>query len=202
MNRPIAGLAEPAKDPSDLVAALVFLRLSLAMAFFASIADRFQVLEPVVGERIGDFVVLLLWWNSRHPSDPLTASMIASIWAFSIVEAIVGAALLLGLLTRLSSLAAGLLLLCTTLAAMNEPKTTLVYSVPAAAAGAFLLALLPARAGSWSLDAVLGLQEVGSGRWAGRLVRIGALTGLVLLGLIVVTMIGDIISAMPNRLFV
>jgi uncharacterized membrane protein YphA (DoxX/SURF4 family) len=201
MNRRVADLAEPVKDPSDLVASLVFLRLSLAMALFASIADRFQVLDPLRGERIGDFVILLLWWSSHQPGHPLTVptSMIASIWAFSIVEAMVGAALFLGLLTRLSSLAAGLLLLCTTAAVMVEPKTSFAYSVPAAAAASFLLALLPASAGSWSLDTVLRLQEAGSGRWAGRLVRIGALTGLVFLAVLVLGMIGDIMSAIPTR---
>jgi hypothetical protein len=107
-----------------------------------------------------------------------------------------GAALLLGLLTRLSSLAAGLLLLCTTLAVMVEPKTSIVYSVPAAAAGSFLLTLLPAAAGRFSLDSIWKLQHVGSGRWVGRLVRIGAVAGPLLLTLLVTSMIGDVMHCL------
>lgn len=191
MSDRVAGGAEVDWASSDMARSALFLRLSLAMAFFASVADRFEVLEPFRGERWGDFQFLLFLWSSRRPGHPL----IAWIWAFSILEMLVGAALLLGLLTRLSSLAGGVLLLSTSVAVMLEPKTSLTYSVPAAAAGSFLLALLPASAGRWSLDQVLKLQHVASGRWSGRLVRIAATTGLVLLVLLVLSMIGDLMHA-------
>jgi uncharacterized membrane protein YphA (DoxX/SURF4 family) len=190
MSRRAADVAEPGRDSADLIATFLLLRLSLATALFTSIADRFHLLGTWLGERVPDLEVLLTWWDSRLPVHPL----IVGVWAFSIVEAMVGAALLLGLLTRLSSLAAGFLLLCTTMVVLFEPKTSLTYSLPAAAAGSFLLALLPAKAGRWSLDAVLGLHEVGSGRSAGRLVRLGAVTGLSLLALLVVSMIANILS--------
>jgi uncharacterized membrane protein YphA (DoxX/SURF4 family) len=192
MSDRIAGGVEATQASSELSWTALFLRLSLAMALFASVADRFDVLEPVRGERIGDFQHLVYLWTTRLPGRPL----MASAWAFSILEMILGAALLLGFLTRLSSLAAGLLLLCTTLAVMVEPKTSIVYSVPAAAAGSFLLTLLPAAAGRFSLDSIWKLQHVGSGRWLDRLVRIGAVAGLLLLTLLVISMIGDVMHCL------
>jgi uncharacterized membrane protein YphA (DoxX/SURF4 family) len=191
MNLRAPDTAEPEKEPSDQAPGLLLLRLSLAIALIASIADRFMVLNPNQGDRLGDFWILMTWWSARYPEHPLAAA----IWAFSIVEAIVGVALLLGLLTRLSSLAAGLLLLCTSVAVLFEPKTSLAYTIPAAAAGSFLLALLPASAGSWSLDARLGFHEVGSGRGAGRLVRIGAMIGLACLAALVLSMIANVMTS-------
>ena len=187
MSDRVAGGAEVDGASSDLARGALFLRLSLALVFFASVADRFELLEPR-GERWGDFEFLVFLLSSQRPG-PL---LMASVRAFSILEMLVGTALLLGLLTRLSSLAGGFLLLSTTVAIMVEPKTSLTYSVPAAAAGSLLLALLPASAGSWSLDQVLKLQHVGSGRWSGRLVRIGATTGLVLLVLLALSMVSDL----------
>ncbi len=149
----------------------------------------FNVLEQPQRCFRGDFQSLLFLWSSSQQGHLL----IRSLWVFSILETILGAALLLGLLTRLSSLAGGWLLLCTTAAVMLEPSTWLTYSAPAAAAGSFLLASLPAAAGKLSLDALWKLQQVGSGRWPGRLVHTGAVTGLVLLALLVVSMIGGVI---------
>ncbi|HXO42136.1 MAG TPA: DoxX family membrane protein [Thermoanaerobaculia bacterium] len=193
MSDRIAEGAEAGRASYDLTCGVLFLRLSLAMAFFASVADRFNLLQPFHWDRWGDFQYLLLLWTSRQlPGRPL----LASVWAFSIVEMILGASLLLGLLTRLSSLAGGWLLLCTSLAVMVEPKSSISYSVPAAAAGSFLLASLPAAAGRFSLDSLWKLQHVGSGRWVGRLVRIGTVAGLLLLTLLVTSMIGDVMHCL------
>jgi hypothetical protein len=79
---------------------------------------------------------------------------------------------------------------------MVEPKTSIVYSVPAAAAGSLLLALLPAAAGRFSLDSLWKLHHVGSGRWVDRLVRIRAVAGLLLLTLLVVSMTGDVMHCL------
>ena len=190
MSDRIAAGAEAGPASPGMACGVLFLRLSLAMALFASVADRFDLLQSIRGERWGDFQYLLLSWTPRQaPGRPL----LASVWAFSILEMILGAALLLGLLTRLSSLAGGLLLLCTSLAVMVEPKSSITYSVPAAAAGSFLL---PAAGGRFSLDSVWKLQDVGRGRWVGRLARVGAVTGLALLTLLVLSMLGEVVQCL------
>jgi uncharacterized membrane protein YphA (DoxX/SURF4 family) len=193
MSDRIAAGAEAGRASPDMTCGVLFLRLSLAMSIFASVADRFDLLQSIRGERWGDFQYLLLLWTSRQvPGRPL----LASVWAFSILEMILGAALLLGLLTRLSSLAGGLLLLCTSLAVMVEPKSSLTYSVPAAAAGSFLLTLLPAAGGRFSLDSVWKLQDVGSGRWVRRFARVGAVIGMALLTLLVLSMMTEVVHCL------
>jgi uncharacterized membrane protein YphA (DoxX/SURF4 family) len=109
-------------------------------------------------------------------------------WASTALELLLALTLLVGLGTRCSAALTGLLLLAYTaaMALSFGPKEPLAYSVPTAAAGAFLLALLPQSAHVLSLDRLPRFRRRGEG-WSS-LVRgltgAGVGAGLLLLGVI------------------
>jgi uncharacterized membrane protein YphA (DoxX/SURF4 family) len=141
----------------------VFLRLALGTAFLSAVADRFGLWggpgQPNVSW--GDFAHFQVYAAQvnaflPHQLIPLVA------WAATILEAVLGFSLIVGLCTRAAALASGGLLLLFALAmtASLGVKSAVNYSVFSASAGAFLLATSPAY--HWTLDALLERHAV---RW-------------------------------------
>jgi thiosulfate dehydrogenase (quinone) large subunit len=134
----------------------VFLRVALAVAFLSAAADRFGLWGPpgklaVAWGNFANFEVYTatLNWFLPHSWIPLLA------WVDTVLEVLLGALLLLGLATRLTSFASGVLLLLFALAMTfaTGTESALSYSVFSASAGAFLLAFSGPYC--WSIDNVL-----------------------------------------------
>lgn len=139
----------------------VFLRLALGTAFLSAVADRFGFWggpgQP--GVSWGDFTHFQVYAAQvnaflPHQLIPLVA------WAATIVEAVLGVTLIVGLYTRASALASGGLLLLFALAMTVSlgVKSPFDYSVFSASAGAFLLATSPVY--HWTLEALLAQHAV------------------------------------------
>jgi uncharacterized membrane protein YphA (DoxX/SURF4 family) len=138
-----------------LIAFTLFARLAVATGFLSSVADRFGLWGALgtPGVSWGSFEPFRLYTADVMPflSDPLVT---VAAWLSTIAETVLGFTLLLGIFTRLSALASGLLLLsfAVLLGVFIDPVKPFSFSVFSAASAAFLLVVLPQRAYAWSLD--------------------------------------------------
>ena len=107
-------------------AAPVAMRMALAAGFLSAVADRFGLWGPIgtPGVSWGGFAKFLDYTATILPYLSTTLVAVAG-WAATVVEFVLGVALLAGVRVRLTALG---------------PEAPLSYSVWTAAAGAFLLA--------------------------------------------------------------
>ncbi len=124
-------------------AAIVFVRVALGAAFLSAVADRFgirgEVGDPNVAwgswDRFEAYTATLVWY--------LPAMLVpVAAWTATLAEALLGAALLIGVKLREVALASGVLLtiFALSMAAAMGVKAPLDFSVFTAAAAAFYLA--------------------------------------------------------------
>jgi uncharacterized membrane protein YphA (DoxX/SURF4 family) len=138
-----------------LITFTLFARLAVATGFLSSVADRLGLWGPLgtPGVSWGSFEPFRLYTADVMPflSAPLVT---VAAWLSTIAETLLGFTVLLGIFTRLSALASGLLLLsfAVLLGVFIDPVKPFSFSVFSAASAAFLLAVLPQRAYAWSLD--------------------------------------------------
>jgi len=121
----------------------LFLRVALAASFLSAVADRFGLWGPpgkpsVAWGTFANFEAYTALLNRFLPHEwiPLLA------WVDTALEVLFGILLFLGLATRRTALASGVLLLLFALAMTfsTGAESALSYSVFTASAGAFLLA--------------------------------------------------------------
>jgi thiosulfate dehydrogenase (quinone) large subunit len=134
----------------------VYLRLALGTTFLAAVTDRFGVWGAPGAPNVswGDFPHFLRYAaqvNALLP--PALIPLIA--WLATVLETLLGLALVVGVQTRLAALAsAGLLgLFALAMTVSMGVKSALNYSVFSASAGALLLAI--SASDTWTLDALL-----------------------------------------------
>jgi uncharacterized membrane protein YphA (DoxX/SURF4 family) len=126
----------------------LFLRLALGASLLSAVADRFGLWGSyghphVAWGNFGRFVQYtgqLNWFLPHVFTKPLA-------WISTVLEAILGVLLILGLYPRIVALAAGLVLLAFAVAMTCAlgVKAPLDFSVFTASAGAFLLAAISSR---------------------------------------------------------
>jgi uncharacterized membrane protein YphA (DoxX/SURF4 family) len=131
----------------------VFLRLSLASAFFSAVADRFGWWGPpgAPGVAWGSIPRFMEYAARINPEAP--AALVPALgWTATGLEILCGAALLLGFKTRVAAGTGGILLLLFALgmAFGTGIKSPLDASVFTASAASFALAVLGP--GRWSID--------------------------------------------------
>jgi uncharacterized membrane protein YphA (DoxX/SURF4 family) len=131
----------------------VFVRFALGAAFLAAVTDRFGFWGGPGSPNVawGDFAHFQQYTAQLNAFLPQT--LIPPVaWLATILEILLGCALIVGLQTRLAALASGVLLLLFALAMTISlgVKAALNYSVFSASAGAFLLAQSPLY--PWTLD--------------------------------------------------
>ena len=134
----------------------VYLRLALGITFLAAVTDRFGVWGAPGTPNVswGDFAHFLRYAAQLNAFLPPALIPLVG-WLATVLEALLGLALVLGVQTRLAALASAVLLGLFALAmtASMGVKSALTYSVFSASAGALLLAtssIYP-----WTLDALL-----------------------------------------------
>jgi len=126
----------------------LFLRLALGASFLSAVADRFGLWgsygQPHVAwgnfSRFVQYTGQLNWFLPHVFSKPLA-------WISTVLEAVLGVLLILGLYPRIVALTAELLLLAFAVAMTFAlgVKAPLDFSVFTACAGAFLLAAISSR---------------------------------------------------------
>jgi uncharacterized membrane protein YphA (DoxX/SURF4 family) len=136
----------------------LLLRVALGVAFLSSVADRFGLWGPPGRQAHGtvywgSFGAFVTYTGRLNPAAP-SALVPMLAWAATMLETVLGFALLLGIRTRLAAAgAAGLLtLFALAMTTSTGVKSPLDFSVWSAATGAALLA----SAGvldPWSVDA-------------------------------------------------
>ena len=136
--------------------ATLYLRLAVAAGFLAAVSDRFGFWGPPGATNVawGGFQQFAAYTAQLNPWAP--AALIQPLaWFVTVAETVLGFALVVGLGTRYAALASGVLmgLFALGLTVGTGVKSALNYSVFAASAGAFALAM--ARSYRWSLDALL-----------------------------------------------
>jgi ketosteroid isomerase-like protein/uncharacterized membrane protein YphA (DoxX/SURF4 family) len=134
----------------------IYLRVALAAGFLSAVSDRFGLWGLPGGTNVawGSFQRFTAYTGQLNPWAP--AVLIPPLaWFVTVVETVLGIALILGLRTRYAALASGVLLALFALGMTVGAsfKSALSYSVFAASAAAFALAT--ADAYRWSLDALL-----------------------------------------------
>jgi uncharacterized membrane protein YphA (DoxX/SURF4 family) len=134
----------------------IYLRVALAAGFLSAVSDRFGLWGLPGGTNVawGSFQQFTAYTGQLNPWAP--AVLIPPLaWFVTVVETVLGIALILGLRTRYAALASGVLLALFALGMTVGAsfKSALSYSVFAASAAAFALAT--ADAYRWSLDALL-----------------------------------------------
>jgi uncharacterized membrane protein YphA (DoxX/SURF4 family) len=122
----------------------IFARLALGAGFLSAVADRFGLWGGPGVRHVawGDFAHFLAYTRTLNPWLP--ASWIPALgWLVTIMETVLGVALVSGVARRLVAALSGALLLAFAagMTLGTGVKTALDASVFAAAAGAFLLAL-------------------------------------------------------------
>ncbi len=138
--------------------AIVFARLALAAGFLTSLADRFGLLGPAGTGNVywGNFESFTAYTHQLAPylSGSLTTGAAVAV---TLVECVLGLALLLGLGTRLAGIvSAGLLLIfALSLGLFLGWQMPLSSSVFTAAAAGILLSRVPTEANVVSLDRML-----------------------------------------------
>ena len=135
-------------DLDRLGAAKLFLRFALAAALLSAVADRFGLWGAPGGSNVawGDFPVFVAYTAQVNSFLPAGFAPVLA-WASTVLELILGVALIVGFRLRIAAAASGALLLSFALAMTISfgVKAPLDFSVFTASAGAFLLAALPAR---------------------------------------------------------
>jgi thiosulfate dehydrogenase [quinone] large subunit len=134
----------------------VYLRLALGITFLAAVIDRFGFWGAPGAPNVawGDFAHFLRY--AAQVNAFLPPALIPPVaWLATVLETLLGLALIVGLQTRLAALSSGVLLGLFALAMTVSMgvKSALNYSVFSASAGALLLAtssIYP-----WTLDALL-----------------------------------------------
>jgi uncharacterized membrane protein YphA (DoxX/SURF4 family) len=131
----------------------LFLRLALGVAFLSAVADRLGLWGAPGGHNVawGDFSRFTQYTARVNPwAPPALVPTIA--WTATVAEIVLGAALVLGVYTRLAGLASGVLLSLFAIGMTigTGVKSALDASVFSAAAAGFALALLGAD--PWSVD--------------------------------------------------
>jgi uncharacterized membrane protein YphA (DoxX/SURF4 family) len=134
----------------------VVLRVALGSTFLAAVTDRFGVWGAPGAPQVawGDFAHFLRY--AAQVNAFLPPALIPPVaWLATVLEALLGLALVVGVQTRLAALASGGLLGLFALAMTVSMgiKSALNYSVFSAAAGAFLLAT--SASDPWTLEALL-----------------------------------------------
>jgi ketosteroid isomerase-like protein/uncharacterized membrane protein YphA (DoxX/SURF4 family) len=133
----------------------LFLRLTLGVTFLSAVSDRFGIWGPAGSPNVawGDLGRFAAYAATLNPWAP--ASVVpAIVWFVTVAETCLGVALIVGLFTRRSALASGVLLFLFSLGMTvgTGVKSALNASVFSASAAAFALAAL---GGSrWSVDAL------------------------------------------------
>jgi uncharacterized membrane protein YphA (DoxX/SURF4 family) len=136
----------------SLAIACWLVRVALAAAFLSAVADRLGLWGPLGADGVSwgsvskyeEYVAQLNWF--------LPAGLVPVVgWVATVCEIILALGLLIGWRLSRVAVAAGLLLstFAVAMASAFGPKSPLDYSVPSAAAAAFLLAAVswPARSG-------------------------------------------------------
>jgi uncharacterized membrane protein YphA (DoxX/SURF4 family) len=144
--------------------AILYLRLAVAAGFLAAVSDRFGLWGPPGTANVawGGFQQFAAYTARLNPWAP--AALIQPLaWFVTVAETVVGCALVAGLCTRYAALASGVLmgLFALGLTVGTGVKSALNYSVFAASAGAFALAMAPSY--RWSLDALFAPRTEGGG---------------------------------------
>jgi thiosulfate dehydrogenase [quinone] large subunit len=134
----------------------VFLRWALGTTFLAAVTDRFGVWGAPGAPNVswGDFAHFLRY--AAQVNAFLPPALIPPVgWLATVLETLLGVALIVGVQTRLAALASGGLLGLFALAMTVSMgvKSALNYSVFSASAGALLLAT--SASDPWTLDALL-----------------------------------------------
>jgi uncharacterized membrane protein YphA (DoxX/SURF4 family) len=132
-------------------------RVALAVAFLSAVADRLGIWGPPGTDGVSwgnisnyeKYVAQLNWY--------LPVELVSTVgWIATICEVVFAIGLLIGWRLNWFALGAGLLLtlFAVTMAAAFGPKSPLDYSVPSAAAAAFLLAAVsrPERSGKMNTE--------------------------------------------------
>jgi uncharacterized membrane protein YphA (DoxX/SURF4 family) len=134
----------------------VYLRLALGITFLAAVTDRFGVWGAPGAPNVswGDFAHFLRYAAQLNAFLPPALIPLVG-WLVTVLETLLGLALLVGVQTRIAALASGGLLGLFALAmtASTGVKSALTYSVFSASAGALLLATSASY--PWTLDALL-----------------------------------------------
>jgi len=135
--------------------ATTYLRFAVAAGFLTSVSDRFGLWGPPGTTNVawGGFQQFAAYTAQLNPWAP--AALIQPLaWFVTVAETVLGLTLVVGLGTRYAALASGVLmgLFALGLTVGTGVKSALNYSVFAASAGAFALAM--ARSYRWSLDAL------------------------------------------------
>jgi thiosulfate dehydrogenase (quinone) large subunit len=132
----------------------VFLRLALGVTFLSAVSDRLGMWGPPGGPNVawGDLERFASYTAMLNPWAP-AALIPAIVWFVTVAETCLGCALIVGLFTRWSALASGILLLLFALGMSvgTGVKSALNASVFSASAAAF--ALSTRRVSAWSIDA-------------------------------------------------
>lgn len=135
----------------------VYLRLALAAGFLTALTDRFGLWGPAGTTNVawGNFEKFTAYTAQLNPWAPAALAP-ALAWAATVAESVLAVLLLLGLWTRWTGVASGVLLLLFALGmtAGTGVKSALNASVFTASAAAFALAASDSRL--WSLDALRG----------------------------------------------
>ena len=141
--------SDAAGNINRLKIAELFLRLALAASFLSAVADRFGLWGPPGKQGVywGDFEAFVAYTEQVNSFLPKILGPTLA-WTATILEIVLGLALIVGFRVRLTAAASGVLLLAFSLAMTISfgIKAPLDYSVFSAAAGAFLLAVLPTSA--------------------------------------------------------
>ncbi|MEV6237485.1 hypothetical protein [Lentzea sp. NPDC051838] len=135
--------------------ATVFVRLALAAGFLSAVADRLGWWGPLGTGQVGwgDFAAYTAYAHSLSPYVP-DGLQSAAAWVATVAESVLGLTLLAGVLVRWSALASTALLLGfgLSMGLFLGPEAPLSYSVFAAAAAAFVLAIAPVDSFALSVD--------------------------------------------------
>src|SRR4029450_4436566 len=131
------------------------LRLTLGATFLSAVSDRFGMWGPAGSPNVawGDLGRFAAYAATLNPWAP--ASVVpAIVWFVTVAETCLGVAVIVGLFTRQSALASGVLLFLFSLGMTvgTGVKSALNASVFSASAAAFALAAL--RDSKWSVDAL------------------------------------------------
>lgn len=133
----------------------VFLRLALGVTFLSAVTDRFGMWGPPGSPNVawGDLGRFAAYASKLNPWAP-AALIPAIVWFVTVAETCLGCLLILGLFTRWSSFASGILLLLFALGMTvgTGVKSALNASVFSASAAAF--ALSTRHFYVWSVDAL------------------------------------------------
>ncbi len=131
----------------------LFLRIALAVGFLSAVADRLGWWPSSVSAW-GNWSSFLTYTEKLNPWAPTSLVPLLG-WVATVAEVVLALCLLLGFRTQQAARASGALLLLFALSMTFAlgPKPPLDYSVFAASAAAFSLALLPEK--FWELDQIL-----------------------------------------------